>query len=58
MISPFNDLDLTAYWGNQTGSFSYRRVFAEKLMGKFFLFAKSLFFPLVLVWGVILGNLK
>ena len=39
----FNDLDLTAYWGNQTGSFSYRRVFAEKLIGNFLL-AKSRFF--------------
>ena len=39
----FNDLSLNAYWGNKTGSFAYRRVFTQKLIGNFLL-AKSRFF--------------
>ncbi len=39
----FNDLSLNAYWGNKTGSFAFRRVFTQKLIGNFLL-AKSRFF--------------
>ena len=39
----FNDFDLSALWGNRTGSLAYRRVFNEKLIGNF-LFANSQFF--------------